>query len=66
MYGQYTLTFIRAAASYANAHGGINGHQVKIVTADAAATGQNASSAAEQLIDSDHVSAIFGFTVAAP
>src|ERR1700727_1534020 len=40
VYGQYTLTFIRAAA-----------------------TGQNASSAAEQLIDSNHVSAIFGFTL---
>jgi len=63
VYGQYTLTFIRAAVSYANAHGGVNGHQIKIVTADAAATGQNASSAAEQLIDSDHVSAIFGFTL---
>ena len=63
VYGQYTLTYIRAAVSYANAHGGVNGHQIKIVTADAAATGQNASAAAEQLITSDHVSAIFGFTL---
>jgi branched-chain amino acid transport system substrate-binding protein len=62
-YGQSFLVDARAAVSYVNAHGGVNGHQVKLVSADSAATGQNASSAAQQLISADNVSAIVGFTL---
>jgi branched-chain amino acid transport system substrate-binding protein len=62
-YGQSFLTNARAAVSYVNAHGGVSGHQVKLVSADSAATGQNASSAAQQLISSQNVSAIVGFTL---
>jgi branched-chain amino acid transport system substrate-binding protein len=62
-YGQSFLTNARAAVSYVNANGGVNGHQVKLVSADSAATGQNASAAAQQLISSQNVSAIVGFTL---
>jgi ABC-type branched-subunit amino acid transport system substrate-binding protein len=62
-YGQSFLTNARAAVSYVNANGGVNGHQVKLVSADSAATGQNASSAAQQLISTQNVSAITGFTL---
>jgi branched-chain amino acid transport system substrate-binding protein len=62
-YGQSFLTNARAAVSYVNAHGGVSGYQVKLVSADSAATGQNASSAAQQLISSQNVSAIVGFTL---
>jgi branched-chain amino acid transport system substrate-binding protein len=62
-YGQSFLTNARAAVSYVNANGGVNGHQVKLVSADSAATGQNASSAAQQLISSQNVSVIVGFTL---
>jgi branched-chain amino acid transport system substrate-binding protein len=62
-YGQSFLTNARAAVNYVNANGGVNGHQVKLVSADSAATGQNASSAAQQLISTDNVSAIVGFTL---
>jgi branched-chain amino acid transport system substrate-binding protein len=65
LYGNYTLTYIRAAVDYVNKTGGLNGHQVRLVTADAAATGQNASSAAQQLITSSNVNALVGFTVSA-
>ncbi|HEX3956129.1 MAG TPA: ABC transporter substrate-binding protein, partial [Trebonia sp.] len=47
-YGQSFLTNARAAVNYVNANGGVNGHQVKLATADSAATGQNASAAAQQ------------------
>jgi branched-chain amino acid transport system substrate-binding protein len=62
-YGQSFLTNARAAVNYVNASGGVNGHQVKLVTADSAATGQNASAAAQQLISSQNVSAMVGFTL---
>lgn len=62
-YGQSFLIDARAAVSYVNAHGGVNGHQVKLVSADSAATGQNASSAAQQLISTENVNAIVGFTL---
>ncbi len=62
-YGQSFLIDARAAVSYVNANGGVNGHQVKLVAADSAATGQNASSAAQQLISTENVSAIIGFTL---
>jgi branched-chain amino acid transport system substrate-binding protein len=62
-YGQSFLTNARAAVGYVNANGGVNGHQVKLVSADSAATGQNASSAAQQLISTQNVSAIIGFTL---
>jgi branched-chain amino acid transport system substrate-binding protein len=62
-YGQSFLTNARAAVSYVNANGGVGGHQVKLVSSDSAATGQNASSAAQQLISSQNVSAIVGFTL---
>jgi branched-chain amino acid transport system substrate-binding protein len=64
-YGNYTLTFIRAAVDYVNKHGGLNGHQVNLVTGDNAATGQNPISAAQQLLNSDNVNAIVGLTVSA-
>jgi branched-chain amino acid transport system substrate-binding protein len=62
-YGQSFLVNARAAVSYVNAGGGVNGHQVKLVSADSAATGQNASAAAQQLISSQNVAAITGFTL---
>jgi branched-chain amino acid transport system substrate-binding protein len=62
-YGTAGLQDDEAAANYVNAHGGINGHKVKFVSADAAASGSNASSAAIQLIEADHVTALMGFTV---
>jgi branched-chain amino acid transport system substrate-binding protein len=62
-YGQSFLVNARAAVGYINANGGVNGHQVKLATADSAATGQNASSAAQQLISSQNVAAIAGFTL---
>jgi branched-chain amino acid transport system substrate-binding protein len=62
-YGQSFLTNARAAVSYVNGTGGIDGHPVKLVSADSAATGQNASSAAQQLISTQNVSAILGFTL---
>src|ERR1700722_19042338 len=62
-YGQSFLTNARAAVSYVNANGGVNGHQVKLVSADSAATGQNASSAAQQLISGQNVTAMVGFTL---
>jgi branched-chain amino acid transport system substrate-binding protein len=62
-YGQDGLQNDQAAVNYVNSHGGINGHAVKLVTADAAAAGSNASSAAVQLIETDHVAAIVGLTI---
>jgi branched-chain amino acid transport system substrate-binding protein len=62
-YGQSFLVNARSAVAYVNANGGVNGHQVKLVSADSAATGQNASSAAQQLISTENVSAIVGFTL---
>jgi branched-chain amino acid transport system substrate-binding protein len=62
-YGQSFLINARAAVNYVDANGGVNGHQVKLVSADSAATGQNASSAAQQLISADNVSALIGFTL---
>jgi ABC-type branched-subunit amino acid transport system substrate-binding protein len=62
-YGTAGLVQFQAAVKYFNSHGGINGHPVKIVTSDAAASGANASSAAEQLIDVDHAIALVGFTL---
>src|SRR5471030_1922612 len=43
IYGNSTLLQIRAAADLANSRGGINGHRVRIVTADMAAAGANAT-----------------------
>jgi branched-chain amino acid transport system substrate-binding protein len=62
-YGQSFLTNARSAVNYVNANGGVNGHQVKLVSGDSAATGQNASSVAQQLISTENVSAIVGFTL---
>jgi branched-chain amino acid transport system substrate-binding protein len=62
-YGSWTLKNVQAAAAYENAHGGINGHPVKIVAADMSAAGANASSAAAQLISVDHASLIYGLTL---
>ncbi len=62
-YGQSFLTNARAAVAYVNANGGVNGHQLKLVQADSAATGSNASAAAQQLISSQNVVAITGFTL---
>jgi ABC-type branched-subunit amino acid transport system substrate-binding protein len=62
-YGQSFLTNARSAVNYVNANGGVSGHQVKLVSGDSAATGQNASSVAQQLISTENVSAIVGFTL---
>jgi len=62
-YAAQTLTTLRAVVAYTNAHGGVDGHQVEVVTADEAAAGADASSAAEQLINENHVSMIFGLTL---
>ena len=62
-YGQSFLTQARGAVTYVNNHGGINGHKVSLVTADSAAVGQNASAAAQQLVNTQGVSAMLGFTL---
>ncbi|HVV08122.1 ABC transporter substrate-binding protein [Amycolatopsis sp.] len=62
-YGQSFLTQAKGAVTYVNNHGGINGHKVNLVTADSAAVGQNASAAAQQLVNSQNVSAMLGFTL---
>ncbi|HVW41675.1 MAG TPA: ABC transporter substrate-binding protein [Amycolatopsis sp.] len=62
-YGQSFLSQATAAVKYVNDHGGVNGHQVRLVTADSAAVGQNASAAAQQLINAQSVSAMIGFTL---
>ncbi|MCW2528151.1 MAG: Extracellular ligand-binding receptor [Pseudonocardiales bacterium] len=62
-YGTSFLTDVRAAVAYVNSKGGVKGHQVDLETADSAATGQNASAAAQQLISTKDVSAILGFTL---
>jgi ABC-type branched-subunit amino acid transport system substrate-binding protein len=61
-YGQWALTYLRAAVDYVNAHGGVNGRKLQLITADEAAAGQSASSATHQLLN-DHVQMIFGYTV---
>jgi branched-chain amino acid transport system substrate-binding protein len=61
-YGQWALTYLKASIDYVNSHGGVNGRQLELVTADEAAAGASASSATRQLLN-DHVSMIFGYTV---
>lgn len=51
---------IEAWASWTNAHGGIDGHPVKLVVMDDQLSATTAVSQVETLIDTDHVSAIVG------
>ncbi|MCU1621122.1 MAG: ethanolamine utilization protein EutJ [Modestobacter sp.] len=62
-YGQSFLTSARAAVEYVNDNGGVNGRNVRLETADSAAAGQNASAAAQQLINAKGAMAILGFTL---
>lgn len=64
-YGAYQLSYIDAAVDLTNQRGGIKGHKIRVTTADSAASGQSASSAAQQLVKSNKVMAIMGSLKAA-
>ena len=51
---------LQAWASWTNAHGGINGHDVKVITLDDAGVASNSVQDVKQLIQQDHVLAIVG------
>jgi branched-chain amino acid transport system substrate-binding protein len=51
-------TVAPAWAAWVNANGGINGHQVKVITEDDAGSPATAQSQVESLINSDHVVAV--------
>jgi branched-chain amino acid transport system substrate-binding protein len=49
---------LEAWASFTNAHGGLNGHPVKIISKDDANSPSNSLSAVKQLIQGNHVTAL--------
>lgn len=53
-------TALQVWAAYTNAHGGLNGHPVKIISEDDQGDPSVAESEAEQLIQQDHVLALIG------
>lgn len=55
--GRYGLD---AWAKYTNAHGGINGHKVKVISMDDKLDAATALTAAKTLVEQDHVLAIVG------
>jgi branched-chain amino acid transport system substrate-binding protein len=65
LYGDSTSSYLRAAVDYVNSTGGINGHQVRIISGDFEAAGANATSIAQQLISEDHVNVLAGLTFSA-
>jgi len=58
--GQSGLQGVQLAAADLNAHGGVLGDQVKVVSADDAATPATGASNVRSMILNDHVAAIFG------
>lgn len=58
--GQSGLQGVQLAADELNAHGGVLGHQVKVVSADDAATPATGASNVRSMILNDHVAAVFG------
>ncbi len=54
------VPLIKAWQSWTNAHGGINGHQVKVITADDQANPSLGLQAAQKLVQQDHAIAIVG------
>jgi branched-chain amino acid transport system substrate-binding protein len=58
--GADTLHGAQVAVDAVNAAGGINGKQVEIVAEDGKCTGADAASAAQKLVNVDHVVAIIG------
>lgn len=63
VYGEYDSAFLNAAVKAQNAKGGVAGHQIKVVSVDIAAAGQNAVSGAQQLITRYHPDAITGMVL---
>jgi branched-chain amino acid transport system substrate-binding protein len=53
---------MQAWADYTNAHGGINGHKVKVITMDDAGVGSTSVNDVKKLVQSDHVLAIVGMS----
>lgn len=53
---------LNAWAMWTNAHGGINGHPVKVINLDDALTASTSIKDAKQLVEQDHVLAIVGET----
>ncbi len=51
---------LEAWADYTNAHGGINGHKVKVISDDDAGSPSTALNDVKQLVNNDHVLAIVG------
>jgi branched-chain amino acid transport system substrate-binding protein len=51
---------IQMWASYTNAHGGLNGHPVKVITADDGGDPSTSQSLVEQMVTQDHVIAFVG------
>ena len=55
-----SLDVVGAWAKYVNAHGGLNGHPVKVVTEDDGQNPAKGLAAAKKLVEQDHVQAIVG------
>ena len=55
-----SLDVLKAWAKYVNAHGGLNGHPVKLVTEDDGQNPARALAAAKKLVEQDKVQAIVG------
>lgn len=53
---------MKAWADYTNAHGGINGHHVKVITMDDAGVASTSVNDVKKLVQSDHVLAIVGMS----
>jgi branched-chain amino acid transport system substrate-binding protein len=58
--GQSGLQGVQLAAADLNAHGGLLGDQIKVVSADDAATPATGASNVRSMVLNDHVAAIFG------
>ena len=58
--GQTGVQGVRLAVADLNAHGGVLGKKIRLVTADDAATPATGVSNVRTMVDSDHASAIFG------
>jgi branched-chain amino acid transport system substrate-binding protein len=60
LYGQRPLMVLKAEVAYVNAHGGVNGHPLKVVALDDQATGSAAGANVLQLITQYHAIVITG------
>ena len=59
-YGMDTVNGVKIAVAEINAAGGINGRQIELLAEDGRCNGTDAASAAQKLINVDHVTAIVG------